>query len=37
MTNAHATMVAGLEHKLDVADQDITLINMRLDEAHGMC
>ena len=37
MTTAHATEVAGLEHKLDVADNDITLINRRLDEAQGMC
>ena len=36
MTTAHATEVAGLEHKLDEADNDITLINRRLDEAQGM-
>ena len=37
MTTAHATEVAGLKEKLDVADDDITLINRRLDEAQGMC
>ena len=36
MTTAHAMEVAGLEEKLDVADDDITLINKRLDEAQGM-
>ena len=36
MTTAHATEVAGLKQKLDVADDDITLMNMRLDEAQGM-
>ena len=36
MTTAHATEVAGLEQKLDVADNDITLINRRLDEVQGM-
>ena len=37
MTTAHATEVAGLKKKLDVADDDITLINRRLDKAQGMC
>ena len=37
MTTAHTTEVAGLKQKLDVADDDITLINRRLDEAQGMC
>ena len=36
MATAHATEVAGLKQKLDVADDDITLINRRLDEAQGM-
>ena len=36
MATAHAIEVAGLKQKLDVADDDITLINMRLDEAQGM-
>ena len=36
MTTAHATTVAGQKQKLDVADDDIMLINMRLDEAQGM-
>ena len=36
MTTAHATEVAGLKQKLDVADDDITFINKRLDEAQGM-
>ena len=37
MMTAHATEVAGLKQKLDVADDDITLINRKLDEAQGMC
>ena len=36
MVTAYATEVAGLKQKLDVADDDITLINRRLDEAQGM-
>ena len=36
MATAHATEVAGLKQKLDVADDDITLINRRLDKAQGM-
>ena len=28
--------VADLKHKLELADEDITLINRRLDEAQGM-
>ena len=36
MATAHATEVACLKQKLDVADDDITLINRRLDEAQGM-
>ena len=36
MATTHATEVAGLKQKLDVADDDITLINRRLDEAQGM-
>ena len=36
MATAQASEVAGLKQKLDVADDDITLINRRLDEAHGM-
>ena len=36
MATAHATEVADLKQKLDVADDDITLINRRLDEAQGM-
>ena len=36
MATAHATEVVGLKQKLDVADDDITLINRRLDEAQGM-
>ena len=36
MMSAHATEVAGLKQKLDVADDDIMLINKRLDEAQGM-
>ena len=36
MAIAHNTEVAGLKQKLDVADDDITLINRRLDEVQGM-
>ena len=36
MATAQASEVAGLKQKLDVADDDITLINRRLDEAQGM-
>ena len=36
MVTAHATKVADMKQKLDVADDDITLINRRLDEAQGM-
>ena len=36
MMTAHATEVADLKQKLDVADDDITLINRWLDEAQGM-
>ena len=36
MTTAHATEVADLKQKVDVADDNITLINTRLDEAQGM-
>ena len=36
MATAQATEVADLKQKLDVADDDITLINRRLDEAQGM-
>ena len=33
---AQTTEVADLQHKIDEADNDIALINMRLDEAQGM-
>ena len=33
---ARTAEVADLKRKLDVADDDITLINRRLDEAQGM-
>ena len=36
MTTAQATEVARLKQKLDVADDDLTLINRRLDEEQGM-
>ena len=36
MATAQATEVAHLKQKVDVADDDITLINRRLDEAQGM-
>ena len=35
MATAHATEVAGLKQKLDVADDDIMLINRWLDDAQG--
>jgi hypothetical protein len=36
MTTAQATEVARLKQKLEVAEDDLTLINRRLDEAQGM-
>ena len=36
MTTAQDAEVARLKQKLDVADDDITLINRWLDEAQGM-
>jgi hypothetical protein len=36
MMTAQAIEVARLKQKLDVVDDDLTLINMRLDEAQGM-
>ena len=36
MATAQATDVAHLKQKVDVADDDIMLINRRLDEAQGM-
>ena len=36
MTTASATEVADLKQKLESADEDISLINKRLDEAQGM-
>ena len=36
MATAHTTKVASLKQKLDVADDDITLINRRVDEVQGM-
>ena len=33
---AQAAEVADLKYKLELADEDITLINKRLDEAQGM-
>ena len=36
LASARTTEVADLERKLESADEDITLINMRLDEAQGM-
>ena len=36
METAHAAKVADLKQKLESADEDITLINRRLDEAQGM-
>ena len=36
METAQATEVADLKQKLELADEDITLINRQLDEAQGM-
>jgi hypothetical protein len=36
MTTAQATEVARLKQKHEVAEEDLTLINRRLDEAQGM-
>ena len=36
MATTHAAEVAGLKQELESADEDITLINRRLDEAQGM-
>ena len=36
LATAQATEVSVLKQKLDVADDDITLINRRLGEAQGM-
>ena len=36
MATAHAAEVADLKQKLESADEDITLINRRLDKAQGM-
>ena len=36
MATAQAIEVAHLKQKVDVADDDIMLINRRLDEAQGM-
>jgi hypothetical protein len=36
MMTAQATEVARLKQKLEVAEDDLTLINKRLDEAQGM-
>ena len=36
MATAQATEVAHLNQKVDVADDDITLINRRLDKVQGM-
>ena len=36
MATAQATEIAHLKQKVDVADDDITLINRRLDKAQGM-
>ena len=33
---AQAAEIADLKKKLELADEDITHINTRLDEAHGM-
>ena len=35
-TTAHAAEVADLRRKLESADEDITLINRRLEETQGM-
>ena len=34
--SARTTEVADLERRLDVAEDDLTLINRRLDESQGM-
>ena len=36
MATAQSTEVADLKQKLELADEDITLLNRRLDEAQGM-
>jgi hypothetical protein len=36
MTTAQATEVSRLKQKLEVAEDDLTLINRRLNEAQGM-
>ena len=36
LASARTTEVADLERKLDVAEDDLTLINRRLDESQGM-
>ena len=36
LTTARTTEVAELQRKLDVAGDDLALINMRLDESQGM-
>ena len=36
MATAQPAEVADLKHKVEIADEDITLINRRLDEAQGM-
>ena len=36
MTTTHTAEVADLKQKLELANEDITLVNRRLDEAQGM-
>ena len=36
MATSQATEITDLKHKFDVADDDIMLINRRLDKAQGM-
>ena len=36
MATAQAAEIADLKDKLELANEDITLINRRLDEAQGM-
>ena len=36
MATAQAAEVADLKQKLELADEDINLVNRRLDEAQGM-
>ena len=36
VATAHTTEVSDLKQKLESADEDITLVNRRLDEAQGM-